>query len=38
MDFGERRIRFSYAGGVKEVSEGMRRFKEWWPKWLDSSL
>ncbi|GMH68674.1 hypothetical protein TrST_g4390 [Triparma strigata] len=32
-DLGERRIRFSYAGGVDEVSEGMRRFKEWWPEW-----
>lgn len=31
---GNKRVRFSYAGGIKVVTEGMRRFKEFWPKWV----
>ncbi|GMI49006.1 hypothetical protein TrCOL_g12575 [Triparma columacea] len=32
---GNQRVRFSYAGGIEVVEEGMRRFKEFWPKWVE---
>lgn len=33
--FGNQRVRFSYATGLKEVTEGMKRLKEFWPKWVE---
>jgi hypothetical protein len=27
---GDRRVRFSYSRSTEEVTEGMKRFQEWW--------
>lgn len=32
---GNQRVRFSYAGGIKVVTEGMERFKKFWQVWKE---
>lgn len=32
---GDRRFRISYAGGVETAQEAMKRFRHFWPVWLD---
>jgi aspartate/methionine/tyrosine aminotransferase len=32
---GDRRFRISYAGGAKTVTEGLSRFRRFWPTWLE---
>lgn len=32
---GDRRFRISYAGGVETATQGLQRFREFWPTWLE---
>ncbi len=32
---GDRRFRISYAGGVEVAKEGLKRFRRFWPTWLE---
>ncbi len=32
---GDRRFRISYAGGVETAKEGLKRFRRFWPSWLE---
>jgi len=32
---GDRRFRISYAGGVQTATEGLKRFRRFWPSWLE---
>ena len=34
-NLGDRRFRISYAGGVENVTEGLKRFLRFWPTWLE---
>ena len=34
-DLGDRRFRVSYAGGVENAVEGLKRFRRFWPTWLE---
>lgn len=33
-DWGDRRFRISYAGGVENAREGLKRFRRFWPSWI----
>lgn len=34
-DLGDRRFRISYAGGVETAKEGLKRFRRFWPTWIE---
>jgi len=34
-EYGDRRFRISYAGGVDTVKQAMERFRDFFPKWLE---
>jgi aspartate/methionine/tyrosine aminotransferase len=34
-DLGDRRFRISYAGGAETVTQGLQRFRKFWPTWLE---
>ena len=34
-DLGDKRFRISYAGGVETAKEAMKRFRRFWPVWLE---
>jgi len=34
-DLGDRRFRISYAGGVENAKEGLKRFRRFWPTWME---
>lgn len=34
-NLGDRRFRISYAGGVETVQEGLKRFRRFWPTWME---
>lgn len=34
-DLGEKRLRVSYAGGIETARECSKRFKRFWPRWME---